>query len=75
MLLLHLGLVPTALGYMLFFHGLRTTEAVVASIVNSLEPLTAALQAWLLFGEQFDASGVLGALLLLSAMTLLYRHP
>ena len=48
LLLLHLGLVPTALSYLLFFYGLHFTTATVASVVNLLEPLTSAMLAWLL---------------------------
>lgn len=74
LLLLHLGLLPTALGYVFFFHGLRFTEAAVASIVNLLEPLTSTILAWLLFGEQLGSRGIVGAALLLSAMAILFRR-
>ncbi len=67
-LLLYLGLVPTALGYVLFVVGMRTTEATVASIVTLLEPLTATLLAWLLLGEQLGIWGALGGILLLTAI-------
>ncbi|MFW5942044.1 MAG: DMT family transporter [Chloroflexota bacterium] len=74
-LLLYLGLVPTALGYLFFFTGLRFTTATVASIVNLLEPLTSTVLAWLLFAERLQATGVAGAALLLLAMGLLYVRP
>ncbi len=67
-LLLYLGLVPTALGYVLFVIGMRTTEATTASIITLLEPLTATLLAWLLLGEQLGLWGALGGALLLSAI-------
>lgn len=72
-LLLYLGLVPTALGYLLFFYGLRDTTATVASTINLLEPLTSAILAWLLFDERLGTAGLLGAALLLGAMALLLR--
>jgi len=72
-LLLYLGLVPTAVGYLLFFYGLRYTTATVASTINLLEPLTSAMLAWLLFDERLGAAGLLGAALLLGAMALLLR--
>lgn len=72
-LLLHLGLLPTALAYLLFLAGMRHTTATVASIVTLIEPLTATALAWMLFGEQLGAAGLLGALLLLGAIGLLYR--
>lgn len=71
-LLLHLGLVPTALGYILFFAGIRSTTATVASIATLVEPLTSAFLAWLLFDERLGPSGLLGAVLLLGAMVILY---
>ncbi len=72
-LLLYLGMVPTALAYALFFLGIRKIPATIASIVTLCEPLTAALLAWLLFGEQLGAIGILGAVLLLSAIVVLGR--
>ncbi|MDX1664329.1 MAG: EamA family transporter [Candidatus Promineifilaceae bacterium] len=70
-LLIYLGLVPTALGYILFFRALRTVTATTASVVNLLEPLTSALLAWLLFSEQLGPRGLLGGAILLGAMLLL----
>ncbi len=70
--LLHLGLVPTALGYTLFLAGMRYTTATVASITTLLEPLTSALLAWIIFDERLGFLGVIGALLLLGTMVLLY---
>jgi DME family drug/metabolite transporter len=72
-LLLYLGLVPTALAYVLFLSGIRRITATVASIVTLVEPLTSTLLAWLLFGEQLGPLGILGAALLLGAIGLLYR--
>lgn len=72
-LLLYLGIVPTALGYLLFFYGLRYTTATVASTVNLLEPLTSTILARLLFDERLGPAGLLGAALLLGAMALLLR--
>lgn len=72
-LLLYLGLVPTALAYVLFLSGIRRITATVASIVTLVEPLTSTMLAWLLFGEQLGPLGVFGAALLLGAIGLLYR--
>jgi DME family drug/metabolite transporter len=72
-LLLYLGLVPTALAYVLFLTGIRSVTATVASIATLIEPLTSTLLAWLLFGEQLGPLGVFGAALLLGAIGLLYR--
>jgi DME family drug/metabolite transporter len=68
LLLVYLGVVPTALAYTLFFHGMRQVTATVASIVSLLEPLTATVLAWLVFGERLGTWGLLGAVLLLGAL-------
>jgi len=71
LLVLYLGLVPTALAYLLFQTGLRSVSATAASIVSMLDPLVAALLAWLLFGETLAATGIAGALLLALSIFLL----
>lgn len=71
LLLAYLGLVPTALAYLLFVAGMRTTPATVASIATLLEPLTAAVLAAVLFGERLEPLGLLGAGLLLAALVAL----
>ncbi|MGZ3672729.1 MAG: DMT family transporter [Ktedonobacterales bacterium] len=71
LLLVYLGVVPSALGYALFLTGMRSTPATVATIVTLLEPLTATLLAWVFFGERLTALGAVGALLLLGALVVL----
>ena len=71
--LVYIGLVPTALAYTLFFRGMRHTPATPASIATMLEPLTAAVLAWAVFGESLGAVGLIGAGLLLGAVFVLYR--
>ena len=73
-LLLYLGLVPTALAYGLFFHGMRRATATVASIGALAEPLTSSALAMLIFGERLGALGLLGAMLLIGTMLFLYRN-
>ncbi len=72
--LLYLGLVPSALGYVIFLQGMKHTPATVASIATLLEPLTSTLLAMALFGERLAPAGWLGALMLLGAMGLLYLN-
>jgi DME family drug/metabolite transporter len=72
--LLYLGLVPTALGYVIFLYGMKTTPATVASIATLVEPLTGTLLAMVLFGERLAPAGWISALLLLGAMGLLYLN-
>jgi drug/metabolite transporter, DME family len=71
--LLYLGLIPTALAYVLFTLGMRTTKATVATIVTLLEPLTAVILAFVLFREGLSATAILGGVLLVVAMVLLSR--
>jgi drug/metabolite transporter, DME family len=71
LLLFHLGLIPTALAFVLFLAGMRHTTATVASVVTMIEPLTATLLAWLLFGERLGQGGFLGAALLIGAIMLI----
>jgi DME family drug/metabolite transporter len=71
LLLLYLGLIPTALAFVVFLAGMRDTSATVSSIVTLVEPLTATLLAWLLFGERLSGVGFAGAALLLGAIVVL----
>lgn len=72
-LLVYLGSVPSALAYSLFLAGIASITATLASISSLVEPLTATLLAWLLFGEKLGPLGVLGAALLLGAILILFR--
>ena len=72
MSLLYLGTVTTALGYLLYFSGMRHTPATVASIATLLEPLTATVLAWWLLGEKLSKSVIMGGILLLMAIVILY---
>lgn len=71
LLILYLGIVPTALAYWLFQKGLRSVSATAASIVTLLEPTVAALLAWAMFGETLASTGLIGAGLLLMSIVLL----
>jgi DME family drug/metabolite transporter len=67
-LLVYLGVVPTALAYVLYVRALRTTPVTVAAVLTLVEPLTAALLGVLGFGERLGAPGAAGAVLLLVAV-------
>jgi DME family drug/metabolite transporter len=69
--LLYLGAVATAGAYAIYTIGLRAVPASVAGIASLLEPLTATLLGVGLFGERLGVAGVLGALLLFTALGLL----
>ncbi|MCZ7540034.1 MAG: EamA family transporter [Anaerolineae bacterium] len=68
LVILYLGAVPTALAYGLFVFGMRTTPAPLASILVLLEPLTAAVLSWWVFGERLSPAGILGAILVVGAI-------
>jgi drug/metabolite transporter, DME family len=74
LLLLHLGLVPTALAYALYLWGLRTTPATSAAIISLLEPLISSALAVALLGERLSLTGLLGGALLLGSLVLLSVH-
>lgn len=73
LLLVYLGTVPTALAYALFFSGMRSTPATVASVSTLLEPMVATLLAWLIFGESFAPMALLGVIILSGSLFILYR--
>jgi len=70
-LVLYMGLVPTALAYVLFLWGMRRATATGSAVVVLLEPLIAALLAWLLLGERLGPWGLVGGGLLLGAVMVL----
>ena len=70
LLLIALGVVPTALGYLLYFRGLRTASASTASVLALLEPLTGMVLAALLLGQHVNAAGIVGAVLLAGGVVL-----
>jgi DME family drug/metabolite transporter len=67
-LLAYLGVVPTAVAYILYVLGLRTTSVVVSGVLTLAEPLTATLLGVLFFGDRLGPIGTLGAGLLLGAV-------
>lgn len=71
LLLMYLGLVPTALAYIIYTTGLKTTTANQAAIAALLEPLTSTLLSLTLIGERFGPFQSLGAALLLAALLIM----
>lgn len=67
----YLGLLPTAVGYGLFYSGMRTTSAAAASIATLLEPLTSTIIAVTLLNEPLSSQALLGSALLVVAMGVL----
>jgi drug/metabolite transporter, DME family len=65
-----LGLVSTALAYVLFVRGLRRIPASTAGTLALAEPLVAVVLAVLVLGERLAPVTIVGALLLLSGVAL-----
>lgn len=74
LLLLYMGLVPTAIGYTLFMTGITTTPAAVASILVLIDPLVATVFSVMLFAERFTLVSAAGAALLIGAIVALARQ-
>ena len=60
-LLAYLGVVPTALAYVAYVVGMRTTPVAVSGILTLIEPLTATLLGVIFFGDRLGATGAVGA--------------
>lgn len=65
---LHLGLVATALAYLLFARGLSGLPVATAATLSLAEPLTAGALGFLLLGERLGPASLLGAALLLCGL-------
>ncbi|WP_040406043.1 DMT family transporter [Amycolatopsis nigrescens] len=72
---LYLGAVPTGLAYAAYFLGLRAARPVLAALSVLLEPLTAAVLAALVLGDELGVVGWCGAALLVVALAVSYRRP
>ena len=70
-LALFLGVVPTALAYVLFARGLRRLSAAETSTLTLAEPLTAGLLGAVVLGERLTALSGLGAGLVLAGLLVL----
>lgn len=74
-LLGYLGVVPTAVAYVLFFRGVSRVPATASALLVLLEPVTAGVLAVGLLGERLTATGIVGAVTVLSAVLLVRRAP
>lgn len=71
LVILHLGLVTTALAYLLFARGLRTVPTVHAVTLSLAEPLTAATLGILVLREKVTVTGSIGMGLVLAGLVVL----
>jgi DME family drug/metabolite transporter len=70
-LALYLGLIPTALAYVLFARGLRRLSAGETATLTLAEPLTAAALGVLVLGERPGALAAVGAAITLAGLVVL----
>lgn len=70
-LLVYLATVPSFVAYFFYQRGLRDVPASMATIVTLLEPLVAAVLAWLFFDERLGWMGAAGGALLLASIWVL----
>jgi DME family drug/metabolite transporter len=68
---LYLGVVPTALAYVLFACGLRRLSAAETTTLVLAEPVTAALLGTLVLGERLGPGAALGGALVLAGLVAL----
>jgi drug/metabolite transporter, DME family len=66
-----LGVLTTAIAYLLYGRGLRTVQAPVAVTLGLFEPVVAALLALVVLGERLTATAVAGVLLVGAALAIL----
>ena len=66
-----LAVVPTYLSYLLYSAGLQRVEATRAATVATLEPVVAAVSAYLMWGERMSPAGYAFAALVLGAVLLM----
>jgi DME family drug/metabolite transporter len=70
-LILFLGLVPTALAYLLFAHGLKRLSAAETATLTLAEPLTATLLGVIVLSERLSAPAAVGGTLILAGLLVL----
>jgi len=58
----YLALLPTALGYALYYRGVRDVGPTTASVMMFLVPISGATLAWLLLGQSLQGLQIVGAL-------------
>jgi drug/metabolite transporter, DME family len=73
--ILTVTLVSTYASYLLYGIGLKRMEAGRASLIATLEPVSATLIAYAWWGERFTPAGYIGAVLVLCGVVMALRRP
>lgn len=68
---LHLGIITTALSYVFFARGLLTTSVATTTTLSLAEPLTAGILGVVVLGEKMTLPALIGIALLISGLVLL----
>jgi DME family drug/metabolite transporter len=69
-----LGLLPTAIAYLIYTYGLNQVEASRASILTTVEPVVASIIGIIVFHESFGFYQAIGMALILSAVVIVQTH-
>lgn len=72
--MIYLGVVTMGVAYAVFFTGLRSTSSEAAMVATLIEPVTAVLIAVAFLGERLTLAGLVGCLLILTAIASLGRQ-
>lgn len=65
------GIIPTAMAYLLYLTGLKHIEATKASVFAIMEPVTAAILAFYFFHETLSSDSLIGFVLIISSIILI----
>ncbi|RUM34502.1 MAG: permease [Archaeoglobus sp.] len=69
-----LGLIPTAIAFILFNHGIKGCGAGKSSISALIEPVSAGFFGYIFFGEVLSPKQLAGGALIISAVAFLFLH-
>ncbi|WP_146134159.1 EamA family transporter [Chlorogloea sp. CCALA 695] len=69
--ILYVGIAGTTLPYSLFFWGIQRVQTERAVVIATLEPVIAAVLAWLWFGQTLTLFQIIGGILIVFAVTVL----
>jgi len=65
------GIIPTAMAYLLYLAGLKLIDATSASVFAIMEPLTSAILAFIIFQETLSYAAFIGFALIISSIFLI----
>ncbi|WP_319778949.1 EamA family transporter [Maridesulfovibrio sp.] len=69
--LIALAVICTYGAYSVYYAGLKWLEPTAAAVIATIEPVIAAILAWLWWNESFDWTGYLGSALIISAVLMI----